>query len=212
MNQPQTQTPRHTSARGKSSQNNPGGRGSSNSKSNSNSNNSSRTAATLTVTGHANSISTSISSSSGGDNSIIIQSSPSDRAGINYGSSASTNSDHYRHRQNNSNKSNSKNNVGAHSRAKRDNKSKFTKDFKSTDDATSDGSQFLKSNFRFVIHPNANTSVLAYTNPDEVIPWEDVVEVVVRVTEYGHVSPITCPICLDTPSFPQVTQCGHIFW
>lgn len=42
---------------------------------------------------------------------------------------------------------------------------------------------------------------------DSLVPWTAVQSVVMRAT----LAEFECPICLDTPTAPRITECGHVF-
>jgi len=83
----------------------------------------------------------------------------------------------------------------------------------------------LLISFKFVInpdykspethHPNGNNHNFNIRDPDTLVSWNAVDEVLVPVTvdgtgvEEGN----QCPICLDCPpSLAMITKCGHTFW
>ncbi|KAK9455709.1 hypothetical protein V1511DRAFT_529693 [Dipodascopsis uninucleata] len=70
-----------------------------------------------------------------------------------------------------------------------------------------DKAQFVNANFRFVVHPSGDytTQVL---DPDVVIPWHLILQVLVSKNTHG----VSCPICLtDDPVASRMARCGHIF-
>lgn len=56
----------------------------------------------------------------------------------------------------------------------------------------------------FVLAP---TPSLAARFPDDSIPWSSVFEIVVPSSQPDAV---TCPICIEPPKVPRITQCGHV--
>lgn len=44
------------------------------------------------------------------------------------------------------------------------------------------------------------------SDPDEPLAWSDVAMALVPSP-----TPVLCPICLDTPTLPRVTRCGHVY-
>ncbi|KAK9481210.1 hypothetical protein V1514DRAFT_323245 [Lipomyces japonicus] len=70
-----------------------------------------------------------------------------------------------------------------------------------------DKAHFVNSNFRFIVHPSGDYSVQAF-DPDVIIPWHLILQVV--VSRQNQLS--SCPICLaDRPVASRMARCGHIF-
>ncbi|KAJ3058940.1 hypothetical protein HK102_010238, partial [Quaeritorhiza haematococci] len=65
--------------------------------------------------------------------------------------------------------------------------------------------RFVNANYRFVMRDDGDYSV-NLVEPDIMVNWSDVVQVVMPVTK----SP-TCPICLHPPTAAKITKCGHVF-
>lgn len=74
--------------------------------------------------------------------------------------------------------------------------------------------RYMNSNYRFLVrHPSQPTtasspthSQLSVSSGERSIEWDQVECVIIPTTEEAR-----CPICLDTPTAPRVTQCGHFF-
>ncbi|KAJ3317253.1 RING finger protein 10 [Boothiomyces sp. JEL0866] len=64
--------------------------------------------------------------------------------------------------------------------------------------------RFVNANFQFVMKPDYQLQFL--TDPDILVNWEDVVQMIIPTNK-----PLTCPICLAPPCAPQVTKCGHVY-
>ncbi|KAK9244569.1 hypothetical protein V1506DRAFT_567619 [Lipomyces tetrasporus] len=72
---------------------------------------------------------------------------------------------------------------------------------------STDKAHFVNANFRFVVHPSGDYAVQAL-DPDVVIPWHLIVQVLVS----KHTQTSSCPICLtDNPVASRMARCGHIF-
>lgn len=71
-------------------------------------------------------------------------------------------------------------------------------------------SQFLQANFKFIISPFSDKNLSGLYDPDVLIPWTEVVEVLVSNTEDIDQEQ-QCPICLNSPIVPKITHCGHVF-
>ena len=62
---------------------------------------------------------------------------------------------------------------------------------------------FVQTNFRYVIDPNFKCDL---SHSDTLVPWK-----YVKVVLFTPDDEYRCPICLETPSAPKITSCGHIF-
>jgi hypothetical protein len=70
--------------------------------------------------------------------------------------------------------------------------------------------QFLQANFKFIVNPFIPASEEGFYNPDSLVPWDYIEEVV--FTSSNKDIERTCPICLDPLKTARITRCGHIFW
>ncbi|KAJ3281634.1 hypothetical protein HDU79_010598, partial [Rhizoclosmatium sp. JEL0117] len=66
--------------------------------------------------------------------------------------------------------------------------------------------KFINANYRFVLKPAPYKSHLI--NPDIPLPWSQILQVIIPHPINNHP---TCPICLNPPTAPRVTRCGHVF-
>ena len=69
-------------------------------------------------------------------------------------------------------------------------------------------SQFLQANYKFIISPYQQQFDEHLYDPDALISWSHVEEVVVPIID--EVIDCKCPICLDTTILPKISKCGHI--
>ncbi|KAI9291207.1 hypothetical protein K502DRAFT_326404 [Neoconidiobolus thromboides FSU 785] len=65
--------------------------------------------------------------------------------------------------------------------------------------------KFINANFRFVLNPNQDYTVIL-ADPDACVEWSHVEQVIVNAREE-----ITCAICLNEPMGGRMTSCGHIY-
>ncbi|KAJ3046535.1 RING finger protein 10, partial [Rhizophlyctis rosea] len=65
--------------------------------------------------------------------------------------------------------------------------------------------RFVNANYRFVMDEGGDYTVNLF-DPDVIVEWENIVQATVPITK-----PLSCPICLGTPTAPKVTKCGHVY-
>eukprot|EP00036_Acanthoecidae_sp_10tr_P014175 CAMPEP_0206296386 /NCGR_PEP_ID=MMETSP0106_2-20121207/5642_1 /ASSEMBLY_ACC=CAM_ASM_000206 /TAXON_ID=81532 /ORGANISM="Acanthoeca-like sp., Strain 10tr" /LENGTH=965 /DNA_ID=CAMNT_0053727043 /DNA_START=257 /DNA_END=3154 /DNA_ORIENTATION=+ len=65
--------------------------------------------------------------------------------------------------------------------------------------------KFLQTNCRFRVK-HGGDYVAALADPDRMVDWESIVEVLLTVNEEPR-----CPICLDAPLVAKITRCGHVY-
>ncbi|KAL5037117.1 hypothetical protein BDV3_006658 [Batrachochytrium dendrobatidis] len=68
--------------------------------------------------------------------------------------------------------------------------------------------RFVNANFRFILTPDNNYQA-PLSDPDIIIEWEDIDQVVLLSSALENSS--ICPICLSIPAAPRVAKCGHVF-
>jgi len=67
---------------------------------------------------------------------------------------------------------------------------------------TYDKYQFIQANCKFVVDESCDDIV----SPDTFIDWEAVVEVQLLTPDFSY-----CAICLEQPTAPKITKCGHVY-
>ncbi|KAJ3061710.1 hypothetical protein HDU98_002381 [Podochytrium sp. JEL0797] len=66
--------------------------------------------------------------------------------------------------------------------------------------------KFINANYRFILKPAPYKRHLQ--NPDLPLPWAHILQVIIPHPLHTHPH---CPICLNPPTAPRVTRCGHVF-
>ncbi|XP_075248888.1 E3 ubiquitin-protein ligase RNF10-like isoform X2 [Convolutriloba macropyga] len=62
--------------------------------------------------------------------------------------------------------------------------------------------QFIQANCKFVVDESCEDII----SPDTFIDWEGVVEVQLLTPDFSY-----CAICLEKPTAPKITKCGHVY-
>lgn len=70
-------------------------------------------------------------------------------------------------------------------------------------------SQFLQANYKFIISPFHDGFDEGFYDPDTLVSWSLVEEVIVPVADSDR--DCICPVCLGSAYLPKITRCGHIF-
>lgn len=71
---------------------------------------------------------------------------------------------------------------------------------------TFDKDRFVQANYRFIVKDRTGAYNKNVIDPDVGVEWDDIVQVHLSTDE-----PYLCPICLDVPTIPKMTKCGHIY-
>lgn len=77
----------------------------------------------------------------------------------------------------------------------------------------------LHSRLHFVVSQGSRSSSLSLKDSrlSSLVPWEDILQLSTDSLSTGGdgggglAGAEICPICLDTPAFPQLSSCGHVF-
>eukprot|EP01102_Stenamoeba_stenopodia_P008210 TRINITY_DN2342_c0_g1_i1.p1 TRINITY_DN2342_c0_g1~~TRINITY_DN2342_c0_g1_i1.p1 ORF type:complete len:683 (+),score=168.66 TRINITY_DN2342_c0_g1_i1:197-2245(+) len=69
-----------------------------------------------------------------------------------------------------------------------------------------DKDRFVQANYRFIVKERSGGYNKNVIDPDVGVDWDDIVQVHLSTDE-----PYLCPICLDVPTVPKMTKCGHIY-
>lgn len=68
--------------------------------------------------------------------------------------------------------------------------------------------QFLQANYKLIITPYQHKTDEGLKNPDALISWDLVEEVIFPVKD--ELVDCKCPVCLDTTIISKMSKCGHI--
>lgn len=72
--------------------------------------------------------------------------------------------------------------------------------------AAADKARYVFGNYRFIVDPRHDYTAQSIDS-DIHLDWDHILQVVASTESQGT----SCPICLDTPTAPRMSKCGHIF-